>query len=259
MAKGLVRLAVQLYTLRERLQQDFQGTLRDVADIGFEGVEFAGYGGLLPEAVRDCVKELGLVPVASHVPLHRLQDELDAVIREAQIIGIGTVVCPFIPEPLRGSENQYRELAQFFNRVGQACRRAGLTFAYHNHAFEFQLWRGRTALDLLYECTHPDLVEFELDVYWVEFARKHAARYIAQYASRCRLLHVKDMTGDEERFFEVVGRGVLPWPLILGEAERAGVEWYIVEQDVCRRDPLESVRLSYEYLTSLTGAARSGG
>ncbi|UOF88730.1 sugar phosphate isomerase/epimerase [Fodinisporobacter ferrooxydans] len=245
------KLGLQLYTLRDLLKEDFIGTLRKVSKIGYEGVEFAGYGDMSIRELRRAVDDLGLTPVSNHVPLAHLETKLDIVIEEAKELGISYIVCPFIAEDRRKDANDYRKLAALFNQVGEKLAQEGLKFAYHNHAFEFVKFNEQYALDALYQWTDLQFVQAELDVYWIEYAGESAVEYIKKYANRTELLHVKDMTNDDERFFAEVGSGCLNIPGILETAQASNILWYLVEQDVSRRNPLESVEMSYRYLSGI--------
>ncbi|QQE80522.1 sugar phosphate isomerase/epimerase [Alicyclobacillus sp. SO9] len=247
----MAKLGLQLYTLRDMMEQDFTGVLKKVSDIGYQGVEFAGYGGLSATELRKVIDDLGLEGVSSHVQLHELENNLDKVLEDAQELGLSYIVCPVLPETMREGADNYRKLAGLFEQVGDKAARVGIKFAYHNHAFEFTELDGQFALDALYAWTDPKLVQAELDIYWIEYAGQSAAQYIKRYAERTELLHVKDMTNDDERFFAEVGTGQLDIPSILSAAQAAKVEWYLVEQDISRRDPLESIQISYRYLTGM--------
>lgn len=245
------KIGVQLYTLRDLMKDAFVPTLEKVAKIGYEGVEFAGYGDMPIKALRDVVVDLGLTPVSSHVSLNELQNRLSGVIEEASVLQLEYVFCPYLPEELRRSKSDYQQLAEFFNRVGESFAEVDIRFGYHNHAFEFLTFDNTFALDYLYEHTQKEYVKAELDLYWIAYAHQDPSEYIRRYAGRCPVVHLKDMTADDERFFAEVGQGTLNWPGILSAAEESDVQWYIVEQDVCRNNPLESIQMSFEFLTQL--------
>jgi sugar phosphate isomerase/epimerase len=245
------KLGLQLYTLRDLAQEDFVGTLAKVAEIGYEGIEFAGYGGLSAKEIHKVIEDLGLTPVSNHVEFAELENNLDFVIEDAAVLGLSYIVCPYVPQERRTNAEDYQKLAKLFSEIGAKCAQAGLKFAYHNHAFEFKKFGDLYALDCLYNWTDAKLVQAELDIYWIEFAGESASKYIERYQDRCELLHVKDMTDDSERYFTEVGSGCLDIPSILSTAQKGNVEWFLVEQDVCRRDPVESVTMSFRYLSQV--------
>jgi sugar phosphate isomerase/epimerase len=242
-----------MYTLREETKRDFVGTLRQVADLGYQGVELAGYGGMDAPALRAVLDELGLVAAGSHVRLDRLESALDEELAFASTLGCRDLVCPVVPEGQRESIEDYRRLAASLGKIGQRCRDAGARLSYHNHAFEFvrlpadEPTAAATtayALDLLLGWTDPELVKWEPDVYWIARAGEDPVAYIDAYAGRCPLVHLKDMADDAERSFAEVGSGTLELVRIAEAAELNGAEWLIVEQDRCAGPPIESVARS---------------
>jgi len=237
-----------MYTLREDAGKDFVGTLRQVAALGYAGVEFAGTGGLSAADLKRWLDDLGLQVAGSHVGLDQLENNLDAALEYNLQLGNRFVVCPWLPEERRRNADDYRRLAETLNSIGRACRELSLQFCYHNHAFELERFDGQAGLDILYAATDPDLVKAELDTYWVEYGGANAAEYIRKYAGRVPLVHLKDMAADEKRSFAEVGSGTMDFDAIFAACEAARVEWYIVEQDTCSRPPLESVEISLNYL-----------
>lgn len=238
-------IGLQLYTLRNLAETDFTGMLQKVAEIGYQGVEFAGYGGLSAHALRDLLDGLGMKAASSHIALPLL--ESDESLEYAAQVGIPYVVCPWLDESSRTSMDDYRRVAERLVRIEERARNHGLTLCYHNHAFEFELMEGgRTAWDVLFEAAPP--VKAELDVYWVQRAGMSAQATLRKFNGRCPLVHVKDMAADAERSFAELGTGTLDLPDIIKTAADIGADWYFVEQDVCKRDPLESITISYKYL-----------
>jgi sugar phosphate isomerase/epimerase len=240
-----------MYTLRNEAAQDFAGTLRQVAEIGYAGVECAGTCGLSAAEPRRHLDELGLRPAGSHSALDAMEKDLNAVLDFNQVIGNEFVVCPWLPAERRKSADDYRALGDLLNRVGAACRERALQLCYHNHDFEFQRFDGEYGLDILYGATDPQLVKAELDTYWIKKAGADPVAYIRKYASRCPLIHLKDMAADEKGSFAEVGEGIQDWPAIFAASEASGARWYIVEQDTCPRPPLESVAISLRNLRAM--------
>src|SRR5579885_3333564 len=158
-----VGVALQLYTVRDETERDFAGTLRQVAGIGYGAVEFAGYGGLAAPELKALLDETGLRAASSHVSLDRLEANLDGEIAYCQQIGCSYIVLPWL-DPSRRDAAQMRALAPRLNEFGRRCRDQGLTFAYHNHDFEFVQDEGAYLLDRLLESTDPALVGLELVV-----------------------------------------------------------------------------------------------
>jgi sugar phosphate isomerase/epimerase len=240
-----------MYTVRDDAARDFVGTLKRVADLGYAGVELAGTGGLAARELRKVLDDLGLRVAGSHVGMEQLEGELAAALDYAAEIGNANVVCPYIGEERRKDADGYRRLADQFNRIGLACKARGMTFSYHNHAFEFERFGDLTGLEILFGATDPTLVKSELDVYWIQYGGEDPVAFIAKLAGRVPLVHLKDMADNESRSFAEIGEGMLDWHAICSAAEQAGAEWFLVEQDVCKRPPMESAELSLRNLRSM--------
>ena len=244
-------IALQMYTLRDMAAQDMIGTLRKVKEIGYEGIELAGYGDASPDALYEAVHELGLKVVGAHVGFGALQEDLGGVVAEQARMGNTHLVCPSIPGPRRNAEG-YREFAQELESIAREASGAGVTLCYHNHDFELRdVFDGQMGLDILYANSDPKLVQAEIDTFWIQKGGSDPAAYIRQYAGRAPLIHVKDMTKDDRQTFAEVGTGSLDWPAIFEAAEAGGAKAYIVEQDVCPGDPLDSARISLENLRQM--------
>ncbi|KPL09065.1 hypothetical protein AMJ85_07260 [candidate division BRC1 bacterium SM23_51] len=243
-----VPIALQLYTVRDELAKDFEGTLRGVAEIGYVGVEFAGFGGLPASRIWSLLQDLNLRATGAHIPLEELENNLEAVVDFNLEIGSGYLVVPWLPEERRRDRKKWRAVAHGLDEIGKDIRDYGLNLCYHNHAFEFEKLGGQYAFDILFDTADPELVAAEIDTYWVKYAGEDPADCIRRLAGRCPLIHLKDMADDEQRSNVEVGQGILDFDTIFEAAEAGNVEWYIVEQDTCARPPLESARLSFENL-----------
>ncbi len=242
-------LALQLYTVRDELARDFAGTMRSVADIGYRAVELAGNGGLSAAELKALLSDIGLQAISTHISLDLLENDAEAAMTYAREVGCTYAVCPYLPAERRGDAAAYRALAQILTRAGAMARDHGLTFAYHNHNFEFEIVDGRYALDVLLEASDPALVGSEFDVYWAAYAGVDPADYIRKLGRRCPLVHLKDMADNADRSFAEVGEGTLDFDAIVSAAQEAGTQWYIVEQDRSyNRSPLEAARLSLDNL-----------
>ncbi|MFA9457965.1 sugar phosphate isomerase/epimerase family protein [Halalkalibacter sp. AB-rgal2] len=243
-----IPVAVQLFTLREECEKDFAGTLKKVAELGFNGVEFAGYGGMSAQEVKALLDELGLKAASSHVPLDQLQNNLDQVIEDQKTLGSKYVVCPFLM-PDQRTEEHYQALIPFLEEAGVKCQSEGITLCYHNHDFELErLEDGRMALEAIFDDTSEENVQTELDIYWLTKAGETPTKWIDRYKGRTPLVHLKDMTTDDERFFAELGTGGVDIEAVLAKGEEANVEWWVVEQDVSRKTPFESIEISINYL-----------
>jgi sugar phosphate isomerase/epimerase len=244
-----IPIALQMYTLRNEAEQDFTGTLKKVAGLGYEGVELAGYGGLEARKLKEVLDHLGLKAASSHIPLSELRDETEKVIEDLKVLGSRYVVCPYLA-PEERTENDYIRLINDLNEIGEKCAGEGITLCYHNHDFELtSLSDGRSALETILEETNPEWVKAEFDIFWLTFAGEQPAEWLERYKHRSPLVHLKDMTTDGKRYFAELGTGGVDLKSVLSFGNRFGnVDWWIVEQDECRNPPLQSVKRSLEFL-----------
>ncbi|HJT57280.1 MAG TPA: sugar phosphate isomerase/epimerase [Ktedonobacteraceae bacterium] len=241
------QIALELYTVRDETKSDFAGTLRRVAQIGYPGVEFAGYGDLTAREMLALLAETRLYPVATHLGLDALQDShLDASIGYCLDISCPIIVLPWLANEWRTVEG-LQALAPRLNAIGQRCQEQGITFGYHNHDFEFRRVNGGYLFDYLLQATDPALVKIELDVYWAAYAEVDPLEFMQAHADRIALIHLKDMAAD--RSMTEVGKGILDMQGIWEFAQARGL-WGIVENDHPQMPSLESARISLEYFQS---------
>ncbi len=240
-------VAVQLYTLRDMTAHDMAGALRAVAEIGFNTIETAGYGNLSFEEMLSALQENNLQVSSVLANLSELQGDLQRVIDETKLLGTRYVSCPYLTEEWRSREG-YLAIAAELNEIGRRLHAEGLQLCYHNHAFEFEQYDGQSGLEIIYENSDPQFLQAEIDTYWVQHAGLDPAAYIASHKGRVPLLHIKDMANDGQKSFAEIGAGILDWGRIFEAAEESGVTAYVIEQDICAGDPLDSLRISYENL-----------
>lgn len=247
--RSLDRIGVQLYSVRRLMQEDFVGTLEAVAAIGYDEVEFAGYFDREPQEVKAILDRLGLDAPAAHVSIDLLRSDLAGTIERARAIGHRYLICPWLAPQERDSIAAYRALAAFFDEVGAACREAGLAFAWHNHEFEFEELEGRVPFDILLDETDPELVTFELDLFWIVKGGADPLAYFERHPGRFPLCHVKDMTAGGEMVD--VGAGAIDFAAIFARAAPAGLRYFFVEHDE-PAEPLASIAASHDHLRALT-------
>jgi sugar phosphate isomerase/epimerase len=252
------RIALQLYTVREAMGQDFMGTLGTIAGAGYKAVEFAGYGDHAVADVRARIDELGMRAMGAHTPWPRVREQLDEAIEDIQTLGGEYLIVPYLPAAeYFSSPDQVKALAEEFNGIGAKVKAAGLTFLYHNHDFEFVPFAtGDETLspyELLLGSTDADAVSFELDVFWAEKGGHTGHRLIRSYPNRFPSLHIKDM-GDDGRDAPV-GEGKLSWQPVLEAGDQVGgSRWLVVEQDT-PRDPLRDVAVSHQNLSAIVSGS----
>jgi sugar phosphate isomerase/epimerase len=257
------KIGLQLYTVRDQMKADFDGTIAKVAAIGYKEVEFAGYFGRTPERVRAVIDRNGLTSPSCHVEYAVLTDQWPSVIESSKTIGQSYIVCPWIPEEIRKQPDGWKRAIDTFNHAGEVSKKSGIQFAYHNHWFEFLPANGKLPYDMLLEQCDPDLVKMELDLCWITVAGADPLTYFNRYPGRFPLIHVKDMKklpkvsasggqdfGDSLKDMTAVGSGIIDWKRIFAQSEKAGIKHYIVEHD--KPDaPFESIKISYDYLSKL--------
>lgn len=226
------QIGVQLYTLREMAAKDLNATLREVATMGYAGVEFAGFHGHSAAEVRGMLDEYRLKAFSAHIPLAAFDGDIEQVVSDLQTIGAPWGVVPFV-SPEDRSPAFFAELGDKMNSYGSRFQEAGLKLGYHNHDFEFTMTAedGRTIFDTLVSITDPALVSFELDLFWAAVGGYEPDGVMRQHPDRIKLVHLKDgkeLARDKDLPF---GEGSLDWGAILSVAREIGVEYYITEQD----------------------------
>ncbi len=241
-------IALQLFTVREQLSEDYVGTLNRVKKIGYDLVQLTGALPFEGPEMREVLDGIGLSVAGIHVGGDNLREDLEHWIDYAEAVGTRDLVWPYMPEEYRGDRESWLRTAAIMEDLGDRCRQRDVRLSYHNHSFEFERFDGTYGLDLLYQNTSSENLYAEIDTYWVQHGGEDPVDYINTYADRMAILHLKDMADDEERSFAEVGSGILHWDAILEAARRAGVEYYCVEQDRCDGDPFESARSSLEFL-----------
>jgi sugar phosphate isomerase/epimerase len=263
------QIGVQLYTLRDRMENDFEGTIETVAEIGYDEVEFAGYFDHSPEDVRALLDRLELTSPSTHIGLSSLREDLEGTLDAAATIGHRYLTIPSAPRGSGGTlvEDDWHAFAEEFNRIGTAARERDLRLAYHNHAFEFTTGEeGRTGFDVLLAETDPDLVSFELDLFWAVLAGQDPVELFERYPGRFALWHVKDLKNIEStrtaaeagrdgrrevmQNMTAVGEGDIDFAKIFENAETSGLEHFFVENDA-PQDSVKNVETSFTNLTAL--------
>lgn len=244
--RGVERIGLQLYTVRELLADDVPGTLDAVAAAGYSEVETAGYADMQPTAFAAALKQAGLAAPSAHVPLKRIESEPVQLLEEATALGHRYLVLPFLMPWQRLSLDAYRSVADTLNAFGAQCASAGIRLAYHNHDFEFDAIDDQRPYDLLLERCDPALVCFELDLYWASTAGADPAGYLRAAPQRYRLCHVKDM--DTAGKMTEVGKGTIDFAALF--AAGTGLEHYFVEHDK-PEDPLASIQHSIATMRTL--------
>ena len=246
--KTKLPVALQVYSVRDEMEKDFIGTLKKVADIGYKGVEFAGFGDLPAARLKEVLESLGLVPVGSHTSVELLLGDLGGVIDYNLTLGNKYIVCPFNTYQ---SKEAIVKASQLYNEIGEKICAGGLEFLYHNHDFEFKKYDGEYGIDIIFNGVKPENMAAEIDSGWVFYAGVDPAAYVRSYTGRCPLVHIKDFKSTEGRSFTEIGNGIVDIEAIAAAAVEAGTKWLIAEQDESSIPQLESVRISFENLKKM--------
>lgn len=263
------RVGLQLYTLRDLMKKDPEGTVARVAQIGYKEVEFAGYFGKSPQEVRAILEKDGLAAPSTHVGYDIVEKKWGETLDTAHAIGHKFVVCPWIDEKQRKTPDGWKRAAELFNQAGESAQKAGIQFAYHNHAFEFEpseALGGKMPYDFLLAETDPKHVKMEMDLCWITVGGQDPVKYFDRYPGRFPLVHVKDWTtkgpggndyggatgaSKKPGHMTDVGKGEIDWKRIFAQSGKAGIQHYFVENDE-PKSPFEDIQISYEYLAKLT-------
>lgn len=261
------KVGLQLYTLREEMPKDFEGTIAKVAATGYKEVEFAGYFNHSPQDVRAIVDKNGLKAPSTHIPYDIVESKWSETLEVAHTIGHEYIVCPWMDEKQRTAEG-WKRAAELFNKAGEASQKAGIQFCYHNHSFEFAPvdgLGGKLAYDYLLDTTDPKFVKMEMDLCWISVAGKDPDSYFEKYPGRFPLVHVKDYVNDPTATSSYagatgsvqfkgrladVGKGAINFKRIFAQADKGGIKHYFVENDDAKK-PFEDIKISYDYLHAL--------
>lgn len=230
-----IPIAIQLYSLRDVIANDVAGTFAAIAEMGYDGVEFAGCYGYSGNALRALLDANGLRCAGSHVGLPLLEGEaLPETIAIHQALGTDRLIVP--GAPLDDLDDTIRRL----NTVHAAAREQGMRVGYHNHKQEFQTRNGRTAFERIFDETPADFL-VQVDIGWAVAADQDATTWLRRYAHRIETVHVKEYKPDDPT--AAVGQGIIDWAAMLELLEQeTATQWYVVEQEKFRVGPLESAR-----------------
>ena len=271
-----MKTGVQLYSVRTNLAEDFEGTLKAVSEMGYDGVEFAGLWGKDPAEVRKLCKKFGLEPISAHVPFDDLNENTEKVMADYAAIGCKFIVIPYLQPELRPGEEGFKKVLDNAERIGKAAKDNGMVLLYHNHDFEFKKIGDEYALDYLYRTVSAVFLQTEVDTCWVNVAGVEPSEYVRKYSGRAPIVHLKDFykkegaasgkmykliglddneaADENEAFsFRPLGMGMQNIQSLLVAATDAGADWVIVEQDEPwnNMSRMDSIKKSIEHLKTL--------
>ena len=260
-------IGLQLYTVRDHMQKDPAATLAKVAQIGYNSVEGATYTGsemfygMDSAAFSSLLKQNGLIMPSSHYRLGEEQvngasqkgtllNDWGKAVDDAAAVGIKYMVCAYLSVQERGNLDHYKKIGEDFNKAGEICKKAGIQLCYHNHDFEFEKQDGKYPYEVLLSNTDKNLVKMEMDLYWVTKANQDPIALIDEHPGRFPLWHVKDLDKTPKRMFTEVGNGIIDFKKIFKHADKAGLKYFFVEQDMTPGEPYDSITQSITYIKS---------
>ncbi|WP_421938575.1 sugar phosphate isomerase/epimerase family protein [Pedobacter sp.] len=253
-------IGLQLYSLRDELPKDLKGTIEKVAKAGFKEVETYGFSikdqfwGLKPEEFKKLLDDNGLTSPSGHFGLGTFltdgnTDELKAAIAAAKVLGSEYITIPWLDESIRKTADDYKKIALKINEAGKLCKEAGIRIAYHNHNFEFDKQGDTTGYEILLKNTDKNLVDFELDLYWVVRSGNDPIKLFTENPGRFTMWHVKDMDKKDPALNAEVGTGAIDFKPIFADAKLSGMKHFFVEHETnYKPNPLESVAASCAYI-----------
>jgi sugar phosphate isomerase/epimerase len=240
-------IALQLYTIRDFLAKDYVGGVKKIAEMGYAGVETAGFPGITLAAAAQLFKDLGLEIAGVHSGLP-LGDKKNEVLDTMAVLGSKRMVCPSLGHDLWSSVDGIKKAADMLNEAYEVAAQNCMSLGFHNHWIEFSKVDGRFAHDILQEYLHPN-VFFEVDTYWVKVGGGDPVEVVRKLGWRAPLLHIKDGPGRQQDPQVAAGSGIMDFPAIVKAAGDCP-EWMIVELDGCATDMMEAVEKSYQYMVS---------
>lgn len=250
------RIGLQLYTLRDLLAHDFEGTVRKVAQMGYEGIETGGRLGTPEPALQNLLQETGLAVAGLGYSLETLEQNPQGAVDYCQALHCQYVITFWIDETQRQTVDDWRRLAERFHRVGERLAQQGVHYLYHLHGYEFEPLNGTRGVDILLHHTDPRYFNLEPDTYWVEWGGESAVEFCTRHADRIRCIHLKDYLSKPEMHDIEVGEGTIPMRPIVELAFQHRWDWLIVEQEQYFRPPLESAERCYKNLKAILEQVR---
>jgi sugar phosphate isomerase/epimerase len=265
-------IGLQLYSVREMLAKDYEGTLRQIAALGYREVEAAGFFDHSTREVTAAMSGAGLRCVSAHYSYTNLSKDFDKILAYNKELGVDYIICSFpgIKDPSRLKDSSYttqihsftmddyRWNADQFNRFGEKVKAAGLKFGYHNHTMEFGMQDGLVPLDEMIRLTDPALVTFELDCGWVIVGGANPVDYLRRYPKRISMLHIKDFKHTDKPASVMepppaaqLGQGTLDYRPVFQAAKAANIKHYFVEQEGYDIPPLEALKIDADYMKRL--------
>ncbi len=289
--KSLNTIGVQLFSLPKLLEKDFNAGIKLIAEIGYKEIEMfgpfpfsvdtakerwdsitpalgfsgSGYFGHTLQDIKTILEEHKVKVTSVHSDMETMQARMDEIGKAGDQLGFEYIGLPAIPEEKRKTLDDYKRVAEELNEIGEKAKKAGLKFAYHNHGYGLNEIDGQIPLKIIFDQTDPNLVFFEMDIYWTVAGGADPIDYLRSYPGRYHLMHIKDMkkkirfSGDGSRpsqwielfpYMTSAGEGVLDIPSIISVGQKNGVRHFYVEQDMVE-NPEVALEKSFDYLKTL--------
>lgn len=249
------KIGAQYYTLRDYAKtiEDFDDTCRKVSEMGYKIVQISGTP-LGAAEMKEVLDKYDLKVVVTHRNFNDFKNNLDEIIEYNKTLGCYLCGVGAMPGEARESVEGLDQFIKDANEISAKLKKEGLYFGYHNHHFEFAKLDGKLIMDRLINETNPDEFMFILDTYWLQFGGVNPVDFIKKLGKRAMMVHFKDYHINPEKNFTVemceVGEGNLNWDEIICACDEAGAQYALVEQDICNRNPFESLKMSYDFLKS---------
>ncbi len=244
---------VILGLLKDELTKDYLGTLKLLVSLGYKEVEFGGTYGIAKADFRSALNDNNLKAVAGGTSIASLQTDIANYVEDAHFFDRPYVICywPWLDDGTNKNTDEFKIAAERLNQIGEIVKKEGLNFAFHNHDKEFvDVGDDKMGYDLILEYTDPDIVDMEIDLYWIIKGNADPVKYFEKYPGRFKICHVKDMDNTVDRSFEIVGKGIIDFQRIFQKADVAGLKHYILEQDNAP-DPILTITESIKHFRKL--------
>tara|TARA_E500000318_G_scaffold37374_1_gene36064 strand:- start:1745 stop:2701 length:957 start_codon:yes stop_codon:yes gene_type:complete len=290
-SKGLESIGIQLFSLPKLLDNDLEGALEMLSQMGYKEIEIygpypfsaaaaherwkavtpslgftgSGFFGKTAQEFGSMLKNHGLRASSGHIDLVSLQTKMPEIGKAVRTLGLDCLGISAIPGDLRATLDDYKRMADTFNTIGANAKKEGFKFIYHNHGYGLHEMDGRIPLNIILDNTDPDLVFFEMDIYWTTAGGADPIAYLEKYKGRYKAMHLKDMKeittfkgdgGTSDQWIALfplmtsVGKGAMDIPAIVEAAQKSGVEHFFVEQDVVE-NPKVALKESIDYLKTI--------
>jgi len=246
-------IALQLYSVRENCRKDFKDVLEKVAEMGYEGVEFAGFYGWSADKLRDLLDDLGLKIAGAHISIGVLLGEnFNKTVEFNRVLGNKYLIVPGLPVDWRNSKDSWLKTAKIFNELAEKLKTYGIRIGYHNHTVEFQRFNGETGWDLFFRNTVSEVI-MQLDTGNAMrggLSNNDIIDILRRYPGRAITIHLKEYSSKDKN--ALIGEGEVDWKNILKFCEKVGgTEWYIVEQESYKYPPLKCVEICLKNLLEI--------